>query len=112
MANNKGWRDITSYSQGDTTRTPRTFEMMAGRMRLVVTRHRDIEPTDWQMEMQGVFITTLRGDRTAAFAKANCLMLARGYLRDAMNAITLEMETGSASEFVWDGTTPKVRTEK
>lgn len=113
MANTKGWKDVSSYSRGDREKgvLPSSFELQVGKLRLVVTRHIHYDPTDWVLRMEGLFETTLTGNRTAEFAKANCLMLARGYLRDATNAITLEMETGSASEFVWDGPTPKVRTK-
>ncbi len=99
MANEKGWRDITSYSRNENKgeTPPRTFEMMAGRMRLIVTRHIAIDETDWQMEMQGVFITTLHGDRTAEFAKENCLMLARDYLRTAIEVVTKELDVMEAA---------------
>jgi len=112
MANTKGWKDVSSYSRGDREKgiPPSSYELEVGNLKLVVTRHVHYDPTDWVLRMEGVFEKTLTGNITAGFAKANCLMLARRYLREAMDAVTLEMETGSASEFAWDGTTPKVRT--
>ncbi len=96
MANIKGWKDITSYSQGDKDRTPRTFEMAAGKMRLLVTRHRDLEPTEWKMEMQGCFGYTMRGNKTAEFAMHNCMMLARDFLRTALDEVTQGLDAAIA----------------
>jgi len=44
------WKDITSYSQGDTNRTPGSWEMSVGSLRIVVTRHIDHDPTDWLLD--------------------------------------------------------------
>jgi hypothetical protein len=114
MANKPGWKDVSSYSRGDREKgvPPSSFELAVGKLRLVVTRHIHYDPTDWVLRMEGIFETTLKGDRTAEFAKANCLMLARDYLRDATNAITLELETSLLVEVVPDDATPKAQPMK
>jgi hypothetical protein len=98
MANTKGWKDATSYSRGerDEKIAPRTYEMSVGKLRLVVTRHIHYDPTDWVLRMEGVFETTLRGDKTAEFAMHNCMMLARDYLRKALDEVTKELDAAIA----------------
>ena len=44
------WTDITSYSRTDKARIPRTWELRAGGLRLVVTRHRDFLADSWVMQ--------------------------------------------------------------
>lgn len=41
------WRDVTSYSQSDKDRTPRTWEVRFGGLRITVTRHIDYKKDQW-----------------------------------------------------------------
>lgn len=44
------WKDITSYSQSDTERVPRTYEVVVPKVgRIIVTRWRDGEPDFWYL---------------------------------------------------------------
>jgi hypothetical protein len=41
------WKNITSYSQRDTDRTPKTWEARFGKLRVCVTRHIDYPKDVW-----------------------------------------------------------------
>ena len=43
------WKDITSFSETDKERMPRTWELSFGGFRLIVTRHRAFAPDMWVM---------------------------------------------------------------
>ncbi len=47
------WRDVTSYSRGDTVREPRSWEIVLGPERIVVTRHVQFDVDDWCMAWRG-----------------------------------------------------------
>jgi hypothetical protein len=98
MEKTTGWKDATSYSQGERAKNlpPRTYELKAGQTSLIVTRHVHHDKTDWVLRMEGFFETVLRGDKTAEFAMANCMMLARDYLRQTMNIVTKELNAAEA----------------
>ena len=44
--NDHDWADVTSYARGE-ERTPRTFEMCRGGLRVVVTRSLYLGPDEW-----------------------------------------------------------------
>ncbi len=92
MATTSAWKDVTSYSRSDKEHVPQSYEFTAGTMVLVVTRHIRLNPGDWQMEMQGVFTKVLYGNHSAEFAQSNCLLLARAYLRKALDVVTEELD--------------------
>ncbi len=42
------WKDISSYSRGDTERTPRTYQLqLPFHVIITVTRHRDYPSNQW-----------------------------------------------------------------
>jgi len=41
------WQDVTSYSQSDKERIPRTFQAQLGVIGLTITRHKDYDADDW-----------------------------------------------------------------
>lgn len=44
-----GWKDTTSYSRGDRERVPRSLELTAGQVSVVVTRWFHGEPGRWYL---------------------------------------------------------------
>ena len=62
------WEDITSYSQNDELRTPKSFEAAVGAFALIVTRHRDYSPETWLMHLShaGPRKTVIGGSALAA----------------------------------------------
>jgi hypothetical protein len=50
------WKNITSYSQRDTDRTPKTWEASFGKLRVCVTRHIDYPPDVWLLRCHGLGI--------------------------------------------------------
>lgn len=52
------WKDVTSHSQGDKERVPKTFEIRLGFIRVVVTRHIYFSPDVWTYRCDGL------GDQT------------------------------------------------
>jgi hypothetical protein len=59
------WKDITSYSQSEKDRTPRTFQWcLPHYIRVTVTRHRDYDPDVWLLGVPGIINQKIlcRGD--------------------------------------------------
>ena len=52
------WKDATSYSRNDRERVPRTFDVTAGPVRLVVTCGHIACPGEWVMHGYGLNIDT------------------------------------------------------
>ncbi len=52
---NLKWNDVSSYSRGETNRVPHTFEATIAPwgIRVVVTRHLHLAPTDWKIGFLG-----------------------------------------------------------
>ena len=61
------WKDITSFSQGDKERVPRTFEARVDAIRLVVTRRHGLN--GWFMVCEPWHALLPLGDITADEAK-------------------------------------------
>jgi len=67
---NMKWKDISSYSRKDTDRTPKTWELKAAGMMIVVTRHINYSPDAWLMTCQPFCEILEIGHGTADEAKS------------------------------------------
>ena len=67
------WKDISSYSQSDKTREPKSFEFRAAGIRLVLTRHRDHEPDEWVLNCVPYSEGVVIGKGTAEEAKNSAI---------------------------------------
>ena len=82
------WKDISSFSQGDKVRTPRTFEMRAGKLKICVTRHFHYAPTDWVLICDPWFSQTVISEGSAEEAQDAALVAVRHNLAEAMKLLT------------------------
>lgn len=91
------WQDTSSFSQRDTDRTPRSWTLEVGRFRLVVFRHRGIDPDLWFATCHGLFDTRELQRRDVGEAKEEALeMLCRclhGALNDAARVERTQRQT-------------------
>lgn len=49
------WKDISSFSKAETDRSPKTFELKANGIRIVVMRHRDYPLGTWVARAEPYF---------------------------------------------------------
>jgi excinuclease UvrABC ATPase subunit len=80
------WKDITSYSRSDADRTPRSYEAIAGAVRVVVTRRIDLRPTDWLIEFGGGG-ATVGGNVSAKVAQQEAEDRLRSYARRILESL-------------------------
>lgn len=60
--NDGGWKDITSYSQGDRKRVPSTWQLrLTSDTRIVVMRDHRADPDNWTMHCEPWFNTKSLG---------------------------------------------------
>lgn len=92
------WKDVSSYSKGDTDRSPRTVQLDVAGLRVVVTRHIYHAPEDWVLNCEPWFSQRKVGDGTLEDAKETALYLVRARLAGAVSALTPNAAlTGSPS---------------
>ncbi|WP_341744698.1 hypothetical protein [Azonexus hydrophilus] len=81
------WKDVSSYSQDDKVREPRTFELRVAGTRLVVTRHIHHAPDAWVLNFSP-FVEGLEvGRGTAEEAKGAALEVVRAKLNEVLVAL-------------------------
>jgi hypothetical protein len=68
------WKDISSYSQSDKERIPKTFKCTISKYSLLVTRHRDY-PGQWLLRCDGMFYEIPIEDCSAQAARAQAFTL-------------------------------------
>jgi hypothetical protein len=79
------WNDISSFSKGDTDRTPKSWDIIAGNVRLVVTRH--IHYDGWVTRCEPFFgIRQLESDAVEE-AKKEAKALLRRKLEHALKEL-------------------------
>lgn len=78
------WEDVTSYSRGDTDRTPRSWKYDAGGLKIVVTRHIDY-PGTWILRCEPWFSARQLESDDVESAKAEALGLVREKVRIVLN---------------------------
>jgi hypothetical protein len=79
------WTDITSYSQGDRDRTPRSWEARCGNLRLIVTRHHGLE--GWFTTVNGFYSMASLGSTEIAEAKAEAIQRLKHELLSSLQAL-------------------------
>lgn len=87
------WKNITSYAQGETDRTPRTWELTVNSLRLIVTRHRDYPPDRWLFRCAELGIISLRELNSSSIEEAKEEVLAivhRRLAADLASIIAIE----------------------
>jgi hypothetical protein len=86
------WEDVTSWSRRDdekARKTPLTWQADVGPLRLVVTRHMHLAPTDWLIRCDGLNINSdIGGNVSAAAAQAKLVALVERQLRDALKVLS------------------------
>lgn len=81
------WKDISTFSQSDKERKPRSFEARIGKLRLSVHRHIHYEPDDWLMDFGDFGTMRLLKSKDIEDAKREASDIAMEMLSDAMDAI-------------------------
>lgn len=82
------WKDISSHSQRDIDRTPKTFALNVAGLKLVVTRHIHHAPTDWVLKCAPWFEQKVISNGSADDAKNAALSAVRSKLAAALDAFT------------------------
>lgn len=80
------WIDATSYSQNNTDRTPRTWEIRLGGLQLTVTRHIHY-PGSWIMKCEPFFSSKDLENIDVETAKTTALEMTKAELRIALDAV-------------------------
>lgn len=81
------WKDISTFSRGDKTREPRTFELrLDGGLRICVTRMVDCGPNDWVLRCSPWFPAYVLASGDVEKAKAESLAMVRGMLERALES--------------------------
>lgn len=93
MADKPKWKDVTIYAQDDyqrvprNQRVPRSWELRIPNVHLRVTRTVYLGPDTWRISMEGFFARPVEGDRSAEYAKSECLHRAKTALLQACQAL-------------------------
>ena len=82
------WKDISSYSQRDTDRTPKTWALKAAGLKIVVTRHIHHAPDAWVLSCEPFCGGIEIGTGTADEAKAAAVEIVRMNLEQCIAALT------------------------
>ncbi len=78
------WKDITTYSQGDKERIPRSWQMDIGMFRLIVTRKHGLE--GWFMDVHGIISFRRLESEEISDAKLEALAGLKNILKSAFEA--------------------------
>jgi hypothetical protein len=81
------WVDISSYSQSDKERIPRSFSLKAGGLKITVTRHMDFEVSEWVASCEPFFEQKIVGKGTAEEAQESALFAVRNKLNESLACI-------------------------
>ena len=81
------WKDVTSFSRGATDRTPRSWQIDLGKVRVVVTRHIHYGPDVWLMRCDTFKIDKELVSKDIGFAKQEALDIVKGFLVIALEAL-------------------------
>jgi hypothetical protein len=81
------WRDITSYSRNDETRTPRTWKLVSKTMDITVTRHIHYLANEWALICDPWFNKTVISTGTADEAKQKAIALVIDKLEGALSEL-------------------------
>lgn len=82
-----GWKDITSYSQGETDRGPRVMVLVGHDVRVTVHRHRHYDPDVWLLSCHPFFDCKVLNNKELEEAKAEAIELVRSRLLLMLNSL-------------------------
>ena len=74
------WKDISSFSQGEKDKTPKTFETYVVSFRIVVTRHIGFKPDEWILRCEPMFKYYIIGIGSAEEAQGAAIVAVREQL--------------------------------
>ena len=78
------WKDVSSYSRGDTSRKPNTFSAQCGPMRLVVLTGYIHHPGKWVTHAFPLFESRVLKATTREEAQAEAVQMAHDWLSAAV----------------------------
>jgi len=85
------WKDVSSYSQSDKERVPKSFEIMAGGsrgIRIVVSRHIHYEPDQWLLQCHDLSIdNNLLQNKDLEKAQEEAIQKVRAYVKSLAAAL-------------------------
>lgn len=81
------WTDISSFSQGETDRTPKSWKLQVGTIRLVVTRNKDYPPDMWIASAEPFFGHLELSRSNIESAKEEAKTMLHIYLHDALEIL-------------------------
>lgn len=82
------WKDISSYSRYDKDRTPHTWELRIGTVKLCVTRHVDCNPDEWMVQCsQTTFNMRVLKAKDTEDAKTEALALLHREIREVFRKL-------------------------
>lgn len=84
------WNDESTFSKGDTDRTPWSWVAKAGPISLSVHRHKDWEPTDWLLTCPLFDVSQLLAATDIDEAKKEAVDMVRTKLRAALEELGTE----------------------
>ena len=82
------WKNITSYSQSDKDRTPRTWEAAFGKTRIVVTRHIDYEKDQWIMRCHALTLERLLASKDINEAACQAKAIVQAHLEQMLRDLS------------------------
>jgi hypothetical protein len=81
------WKDISSHSQGDTDRTPKTWRVNVDEFRITVTRHINYAPGDWLLICQPFAGMRRLAATEIESAKSEAIAFVRDRLQSALTEL-------------------------
>jgi hypothetical protein len=81
------WKDISSFSQSDKVREPKTFMAKVGRLSIVVTRHIHHPPDVWVLTCEPWLSQFVIGTGTADEAMELAVITVREKLAETIDAL-------------------------
>lgn len=110
------WRDCSSFSQGTTDFTPRTWRAKIGVFEIVLTRHRHCDPDAWVALCTGVYGQNVMKSKDVVEAADQALSIFKTVLSEALEqALTVDRTKavlqGADVRIEGSTKTPEERTE-
>lgn len=82
------WKNVTSYSQGDKERKPRTWEARFGALRIVVTRHMDYEKDQWVLRCHDLHLERLLASKDVTEAACQAKAVVQAHLEQLLRDLS------------------------
>jgi hypothetical protein len=82
------WKNVTSYSQGDKERKPRTWEARFGGLRIVVTRHMDYEKDQWVLRCHDLHLERLLASKDVKEAACQARAMVQAHLEQLLRDLS------------------------